>query len=183
MRDSALSGLAFYQGGSYPAQYNGALFFTDYTRGCIWVMPKGANGLPDPAARATFLTNAAAPVDLQIGPGGDFLYVDIAGGTIHRIVYSNVVAAIAAAPRSGPAPLAVQFDGSKSTGTGITFDWDLDGNGVFGDANVAKPSFTYKTAGKFTARLKVTDPSGGSNTASLVITVGNPPVPTISSPS
>jgi glucose/arabinose dehydrogenase/PKD repeat protein len=180
--NAALSGLAFYQGGSYPAQYNGALFFADYTRGCIWVMPKGANGVPDPAARQTFVTGAAAPVDLQIGPGGDLFYVDIAGGTIHRIVYFNVVAVIDAAPRTGPAPLTVQFDGSRSTGTGLTFDWDLDGNGLFGDANVARPLFTYQTAGTYTARLKVTDQAGGSNTASLAISVGRPPVPTIASP-
>ena len=29
--------------------YDDALFFADYSRDCIWVMEKGANGLPDPA--------------------------------------------------------------------------------------------------------------------------------------
>ena len=38
---SSTSGLAFYQGGTYPAQYNGALFFSDYSRRCIWVMYAG----------------------------------------------------------------------------------------------------------------------------------------------
>ena len=39
---SAVAGLAFYQGGSnYPASYQGALFFSDYSRKCMWVMFAG----------------------------------------------------------------------------------------------------------------------------------------------
>ena len=40
-------------GGNYPG-YAGALFFADYSRDCIWAMPAGTDGLPDPAARLTF---------------------------------------------------------------------------------------------------------------------------------
>ena len=35
---SALSGIAFYDGGAFPASYDGALFFSDSVRGCIYVM-------------------------------------------------------------------------------------------------------------------------------------------------
>ncbi|MGH7427645.1 MAG: LamG-like jellyroll fold domain-containing protein, partial [Candidatus Methylomirabilaceae bacterium] len=35
---SSISGLAFYNGGTYPTTYDGALFFSDYSRSCIWVM-------------------------------------------------------------------------------------------------------------------------------------------------
>jgi glucose/arabinose dehydrogenase/PKD repeat protein len=35
---SSVSGLAFYDGGSYPSTYGGALFFADYSRNCIWAM-------------------------------------------------------------------------------------------------------------------------------------------------
>ena len=70
---SSISGLAFYQGGSYPDNYDGALFFADYSRGCIWVMFPGGNGLPDPNTRATFVDRSptvkdVGPTDLQIGP-------------------------------------------------------------------------------------------------------------------
>ena len=81
----AISGLAFYSSGSYPANYQGALFFSDYLRNNIWVMFPGANGLPDPANRANFLLGAASPVDLNTGPGGDLFYADLNGGTIRRI--------------------------------------------------------------------------------------------------
>ena len=52
---SSISGLAFYNGGTFPAAYDGALFFSDYSRNCIWVMFPGADGLPDPATRQTFV--------------------------------------------------------------------------------------------------------------------------------
>jgi hypothetical protein len=87
----AISGLAFYDSGSYPADYQGALFFSDYLRNHIWVMFKGGDGLPDPANRATFLLGAASPVDLKTGPGGDLFYADLNGGTIRRIRYFKPV--------------------------------------------------------------------------------------------
>ena len=37
----AISGLAFYGAGTYPPSYQGALFFSDVVRNCIWVMPQG----------------------------------------------------------------------------------------------------------------------------------------------
>ena len=87
----AISGLAFYGSGTYPANYQGALFFSDYLRNNIWVMFKGANGLPDPANRANFLLGAASPVDLETGPGGDLFYADLNGGTIRRIKFFEPV--------------------------------------------------------------------------------------------
>jgi glucose/arabinose dehydrogenase len=86
---SSIAGLAFYKTGPYPDEYDDALFFADFSRDCIWVIQKGANGMPDPATRKTFVAGAANPVDLQIGPNGDLFYVDFDGGTIRRIQYSG----------------------------------------------------------------------------------------------
>jgi glucose/arabinose dehydrogenase len=86
---SSIAGMAFYQGGSYPSSYNGALFFADYSRKCIWVMFPGGNGLPNPSTISTFDASAAGPVDLQIGPGGDLFYADYDTGTIRRIQYGG----------------------------------------------------------------------------------------------
>jgi glucose/arabinose dehydrogenase len=175
--DSALSGLAFYRGGSYPASYDGALFFADYARTCIWVMPRGATGDPDPAQRATFVASAANPVDLEIGPGGDLFYVDIVGGAVHRVSYSAApTAIIAASPRFGSAPLTVTFDGRGSSdpeGTPLTYSWDLNGDGTFGDSTSSNLAHTYNLDGVYNVQLRVTDQSGLSGTAAVTITVGN----------
>ena len=85
----AISGLAFYDSGSYPPAYQGALFFSDYLRNRIWVMFKGTGGLPDPSTRANFLSSAGNPVDIKSGPGGDLFYADLNGGTIRRVSYTN----------------------------------------------------------------------------------------------
>jgi glucose/arabinose dehydrogenase len=83
----SISGIAFYGTGAYPTSYRDALFFSDVARNCIWVMPKGSNGLPDPTGRSTFMANAANPVDLRTGPAGDLFYADTGGGTVLRISY------------------------------------------------------------------------------------------------
>src|SRR6185295_14086140 len=43
---SAITAVAFYGTGAYPASYEGALFFADYARSCIWTMPIGPDGEP-----------------------------------------------------------------------------------------------------------------------------------------
>ena len=162
MGGSSITGLAFYQGGSYPAQYNGALFFADHTRNEIWAMLPGTNGLPDPARLQSFVgvdaTGGAAghPVDLKIGPGGDLFYVDMEGGTVHRITYTAAnqppTAVITASPTSGPPPLTVSFDGTGSSdpeGRPLSYSWDLNGDGTFGDATGPTASYTYTGAGTY----------------------------------
>jgi PKD repeat protein/glucose/arabinose dehydrogenase len=184
---SAVAGLAFYQGGAYPSEYDGAFFFADYNRDCIWAMLPGTNGDPDPANRLTFVAGAANPVQLTIGLGGDLFYPDFDGGTIRRIQYGSPTADATAEPAGGPAPLTVDFDGSGSTdaeGQALQYTWDLDGDGVFGDATIASPTYTYTTAGDYTVRLRVTDTDNLSDTTSLTISVGNsPPTAQIDEPS
>jgi uncharacterized repeat protein (TIGR01451 family) len=186
---SSITGLAFYGSGSYPAAYNGGLFFSDYSRDCIWFMPALGNGRPDTGHIATFVAPAANPVYLTIGPGGDLFYADFDGGSIHRVVYfagnQPPTAVPAAVPTSGSAPLAVAFDGRGSTdpenGT-LTYAWDFDGNGT-DDATTAQANHTYTTGGTYAARLRVTDPGGLSDSKTVTISVNNtPPVPSIVSP-
>jgi PKD repeat protein len=190
---SATAGLDFEFAGSgntYPADYRDALFFADYTRDCIWVMPKGTDGLPAPGLIRTFVAGAANPVNLEIGPGGDLFYVDFDGGTIRRISYASTnqppIARLTATPTTGAAPLTVAFDGSASSdpeGGALSYAWDLDGDGAFDDATGVSPSYTYTSTGVYTAGLRVTDNTGASATASTTITVGNtPPTATINTP-
>jgi glucose/arabinose dehydrogenase len=85
----ALSGLAFYEGGSYPSRYRGALFFADFARRCIWALLPGEDGRPDPERIELFRTGVAAPVALVTGPGGDLFYLDFTGGALHRLSYTR----------------------------------------------------------------------------------------------
>ena len=113
---SAISGLQFYTGTRFPAAYRDGLFFADYTRSCIWFMPKGADGLPDPAQRQTFASGATGIVNLIQGPDGNLYYPDLNGGTVKRISFGSPndapTARATATPASGAVPLAVQFDGT-----------------------------------------------------------------------
>jgi glucose/arabinose dehydrogenase/PKD repeat protein len=192
---SSVTGVAFYQGGSYPAQYNGALFFADHTRNEIWAMLPGTNGLPDPSKLQSFVgvdaTGGAAghPVDLKIGPGGDLFYVDMDDGTVHRITYTvnqPPTAVATATPTNGPVPLTVSFDGTGSSdpeGKPLTYSWDLNGDGTFGDATGSTASYTYTTAGVYRPSLRVTDDRGASDTTSVTVTAGNTaPTTVIDSP-
>src|SRR5215207_1652647 len=176
---------------TYPSEYDDALFFADYTRDCIWVMPKGTNGLPAPGLVRTFVAAAANPVNLETGPGGDLFYVDFDGGTIRRIGYTATVnqpptAVATGTPTSGPAPLTVSFNGSGSSdpeGGALTYAWDLDADGAFDDGTGATATWTYTVQGSYTARLRVTDNAEASATASVAITVGNtPPTVNITAP-
>jgi len=188
---SAIAGLAFYNGGSYPASYDGALFFTDYNRDCIWAMPAGAGGEPDPAARLTFVAGAANPVQLTIGPGGDLFYVDFDGGTIRRIQHFQAnqppTAVAEADVTNGPAPLTVNFTGANSNdpdvGDSLSYAWDLDGDGQYDDSTSVSPQYTYNDPGTYTVRLQVTDGDGATATDTLVISADNtPPTATIAAP-
>jgi glucose/arabinose dehydrogenase/PKD repeat protein len=193
---SSITGVAFYQGGSYPAQYNGALFFADHTRNEIWAMLPGTNGSPDPSRLQSFVgvdaTGGAAghPVDLKIGPGGDLFYVDMDDGTVHRITFTGAnqppTAAVTATPTNGPLPLTVSFDGTGSSdpeGHPLTYSWDLNGDGTFGDATGPTASYTYTAAGVYRPVLRVTDDQGATDTKSVTITAGNTaPTAVIDSP-
>jgi hypothetical protein len=187
---SAISGLAFYTNGLYPQAYNGALFFADYSRDCIWVM-YARQGQPDPSTRATFVAAAENPIQLLTGPNGDLFYVDFHGGSLRRIQYTQAnqppTAVAKASPTSGAAPLTVQFDGSASTDPDandtMTYAWDLDGDGAYDDSTAIQPTFTYTAVGNYTIGLKVSDKHGASDTDSIVVSAGNtPPAATINSP-
>lgn len=187
---AAATGIAFYPGtgGEYPAQYQGAMFFADYARSCIWWMRAGADGRPDPSTKALFASATPGPVSLVTGPSGDLFYVSLTTGTVHRIRYfagnQPPDAAFTATPAGG---LKLTFDGSASTdpnsGDTLHYAWDLDGDGQFDDATGVTATYTYPSAGTRTVRLQVTDTLGATDVATQTIAVGSPaPVPVIQTP-
>ncbi|RZU14246.1 glucose/arabinose dehydrogenase [Kribbella rubisoli] len=185
---SSISGMQFYGSGNYPAEYDGALFFADYSRRCVWAMMPGANGLPDPAKIQTFASGYGA-TKLQVGPGGDIFAVDYDNGRILRYVYDATnnppTAVIHADPSSGATPLTVTFDGTASNdadGNPLTYSWDLDGDGVYDDSTAATVQHTYTTAGEVVARLKVSDGHTTSATSMQINVANTAPTALITSP-
>jgi glucose/arabinose dehydrogenase len=186
---SSPSGVAFYQNGSYPLAYEGALFFADYSRDRIYVMYRGPNGELNPASRQIFSRGKA--VELTTGPGGELYWVDMLGGRIARFTASGYnrqpTARITTDKTTGPLPLTVRFDGQTSSdpdpNATLAFAWDLDGDGQFDDSTLVNPQWTYTVAADVTVRLRVTDNAGATDTTSIVIYAGNTaPVPTINLP-
>ncbi|GGP82945.1 PQQ-dependent sugar dehydrogenase [Saccharothrix coeruleofusca] len=191
---SSVAGIAFENGSNYPAAYDGALFFADSSRGCVWAMQTTA-GQPDPTKLVPFVTGVNAPVQVLTGPGGDLFYVALGAGQVRRVSYPGggnraPTAVATATPSSGPAPLTVQFSGTGSTdpdqGDVLSYAWDLDGDGAYDDSTSATATWTYTAQAQVTARLRVTDQAGASGTAAVAVTVGTPtsqdPVPVISTP-
>ena len=189
---SSIAGLAFYDGGGYPDSYDGALFFADHNRDCIWVLHAGAGGVPD-TSPALFASGITTSVDLTTGPSGDLFWVDFQNGTIHRIRYLEgngaPTARFTATPSTGPAPLTVNFNAAASTDPdldALDFDWDLDGNGSYEIVDGgATRSTTYTTAGTRVVGLRVRDAFGGEGSTTRTVNVGatTPPVPVIDTPS
>jgi glucose/arabinose dehydrogenase/PKD repeat protein len=193
---SAVSGVVFYDGATFPSEYDNGFFFTDYARACIWWAPAGAGGEPDLSQVAVFDQGVAAPVGLEVGPDGALYYPDIALGEVHRIQHSTgnraPVAKATATPSSGPLPLNVQFDalasGNPSTdpdpGDTLSFAWDLDGDGDYDDSTAAAPAHTYAAAAVINVGLQVSDDHGLVDADTVRIDAGNsPPVATITAPS
>jgi glucose/arabinose dehydrogenase len=180
----AISGIAFYQGGTYPSQYQRALFFADYAVNCIYAMRADASGVPDPSQIDVVERAADVPVSLQVGPGGDIFYAAVTGA-IRRITYqTDLTAKATASVTTGEAPLTVQFDGSGSVdpaGGPLDYAWDLDGDGAFDDATGPRAQWTYDR-GVFAARLQVKGHGDTAVSAPIAITVGVRPLPAITAP-
>jgi PKD repeat protein len=89
-------------------------------------------------------------------------------------VNSPPQASPAASPSSGEAPLTVAFDASGSSdpdGDELTYSWDF-GDGSSGTG--ATVDHEYTQAGSYAARLTVSDGKGGSDEATVDVTVSPP---------
>lgn len=209
---SAVSGLSFYEGSQFPAKYKGALFFADAVRGCFWVMYAGADGKPDPSTTERFLRegNIYPGVKIAEGPDGYLYYADLlseegAGdGEIHRIAFKpgSPVARLEAKPPFGLYDVSNEFkttvDASKSSdpnGKPLTYEWDLNEDGVFETSGGATQNLTYTKAqqeARETAHenpnrvvaVKVEDDEALTSVARITLYPGDkPPTVTITEPS
>ena len=83
-----------------------------------------------------------------------------------------------AVPASGPAPLTVRFLPEFETLTAVeNFEWDFDGDGTTDESETigVQQTFTYETAGTYTATLRLTDNNGEQATGTVRVDVTNTP--------
>jgi glucose/arabinose dehydrogenase len=164
----------------FPQSLDGRYFAGEYGRRWIKAITVNSNGTYGEIS--AFPWTGTQVMDMAFGPDGALYVLDYGTGAndqaLYRIEYIGggnraPVAKAAANKTSGPSPLTVAFSSAGSSdpeGGALTYLW------TFGDgttSTAANPTKTYNANGTYAPTLKVTDPTGLSATASLVITVGN----------
>ncbi len=186
---AATSGGAFYTGTTYPAQYRGAMFISDYNRDWIRYLTFDAQGRATVNNFAEDVSGPAGPAQLIVGPDTNLYYVVLgAVNEVRRIRYVNTanqppVAHLQAAPTSGGTPLTVRFssaDSSDPEAQTLRFAWEFGDGAV---SNQPNPAYTYQAPGTYMARLTVIDAQGMASSEQVEIIVGNSrPVVAINTP-
>jgi glucose/arabinose dehydrogenase len=184
---SAVAGLAFYEDEGFPAEaafpeaYDGALFFSDAARGCIWTMKASAGGAPDPSTVANFLVHedgdqVFTPVDVVAGPDGALYVPNFYGNSIVQIRTDGAPTAkldVVEGSTYGATPLKVKFSAAASSDPNpddaLSYAWDLDGDGGFDDATGPTAEREYTAAVNVTVRVRVSDDLDHTDVAEVTL--------------
>lgn len=157
----AVTGLAYYEGTAYPADYHGVLFFSDYDQELLGVVKPGALG-----NIAFFASGTGRVVDLESFRNALYL-LDVVNGTVKRLDYSptqNVAptAVLSTSVQMGPPPLTVQLSAAASSDPDdptLRYFWNL-GDGSPPPADTTQTLTHTFAAGTWTVILKVRDTRG-----------------------
>jgi glucose/arabinose dehydrogenase len=180
---SAITGIALYRGDSFPSAYDGALFFADAVRGCIFTILAGDDGELDPLTARPFLSESGpyTGADIQVGPDGDLYYLSLYGDeALHRISYDPgaPTARLEADKLWGEVPLQVHFDAGGSSdpeGEELDYAWDLDGNGSYESAGGETRTRTFASAENRSVGVRVSDQTGATGTDRVTVYPGDTP--------
>ncbi|GAA1512390.1 hypothetical protein GCM10009827_028340 [Dactylosporangium maewongense] len=173
-----------YHGGQFPAEYQGSMFFGDYSRGFI------KQALLDDAGQITqvrdFDPDAGSVVDLKVAPDGSLYYLTYFPGQLYQVSYSLAggapVVRAQADRTGGPQPLTVHFTSAGTSdpdGDDLTYHWDLgDGSG----STAPDPVKTYAAVGVYPVTLTVSDGRNTVTSRPIVVQVGSPPTVRVAAP-
>jgi PKD repeat protein/glucose/arabinose dehydrogenase len=176
---SCVSGVVFYTGTDYPAQYHGKCFFMDMEG--RWIRYAEVDSANQLLSVSSFADDLSQPIDLQTDPQtGNLVFISIFQGRVRQLRYtvgnSTPVAIASANPTAGHVPLNVQFssDGTFDPNNDpTTYEWD------FGDGSPhstsPNPLHTYTEVNSFVARLIVRDATLADTAFVNITTLNVPP--------
>jgi glucose/arabinose dehydrogenase len=182
----------------FPEYFDAKTFAYEWERGWIKEITVGAHG--ERGAIKPFFDSMTLtrPMNIEFGPDGALYVLDYGSGyfggsaesAVYRIDYTKgrrtPEVKVAADRTSGQAPLTVKFDPAGTQDPdqdALTYAWDFDGDGTTDSTEQTPVSHTYPANGQYTAKLSVTDATGLTGAASVVVTVGNTaPVVTLKTP-
>lgn len=111
--------------------------------------------------------------DDEPGGGTISLYVGSQGRGVWRLSLETPTAD-AGGPYNTVEGTDVALNGGGSTGTGLSYAWDLDNDGQYDDSTLVNPLFTLVGQdGSFTVGLKVTNADGLVDTDTATVDVAN----------
>ena len=157
----------------------------------VAVLGGNANGTFQSAITFAVGTSPRSLVATDLdGNGSKDLATANQGGTTLSVLLSQVTTsappvADAGGPYSAPEGGSVSLSGAASTGAGLTYAWDLDGDGVFGETGAGAtrgnetgvaPSFSavgLDGPSSRTVSLRVTDGQGRTSTDTATVNITN----------
>ncbi|MFQ5501674.1 MAG: PQQ-dependent sugar dehydrogenase [Phycisphaerae bacterium] len=85
-KGSAPTGIVYYSGSQFPAEYQGNLFHLDHTANRVFRVELDGDRV---ARHSLFVRGEGAPVDLIQGPDGCLYYCELIGGEVKRICFAG----------------------------------------------------------------------------------------------
>ena len=174
-----VTGVAWYDGTSYPEVYRNTLFFCDYR--ADWVRFARVDSGFVLTSHHPFGTGFGRPVELLQDPFNEELILASFDddGNIRRLRYvggNSPPSLVATAnPYFGDAPLEVLFDASGSSdpeGRALEWEWDFD-DGTGSDQPVVTKTLSEERP--YHVRVRLTDDHRNTVEDTLVLTPGNTP--------
>jgi PKD repeat protein len=170
----------------WPAEYDGLPLFAEWTRDWVKALKLDRRNQVtrvDAVLPSLVFDN---PMDLEFGPDGALYVLEYGDGYFAEnpdaqlsrfdFVRGNrtPIVKVAANPGNGEAPLTVAFSSAGTSdpdGDRLSYAWDFNGDGRV-DSRAPNPTYTFTTNADYRPTLKVTDSTGRSASAEVILPVG-----------
>jgi cytochrome c len=170
----------------WPKYYDGKPLFYEWTRDYVQEFTLGAGNEVTSIKEVLPSFIFDNPMDLEFGPDGALYVLEYGDGffaenpeaQLARIDFvrgnRTPIVKVSANPGSGPAPLTVAFSSAGTIdpdGDALSYAWDFNADGRV-DSRSPNATYTFTTNGNYRPTLKVTDSTGRSASAEVILPVG-----------